>query len=94
MTSFWGRETITTTTIIYQKTIIRITISQETGTKITITIIFQATEIIIRSAIDTIIITIIIFWGTEITIVDKKIQITTDIWILYNFLIKAEVILD
>ena len=43
------------------------------GTGKTITIIFQVTEIIIPTAIDTIITIIIIFWETEIMIINKKI---------------------
>ena len=57
--------------IILYKIIVRMTIFKGTGK--TITIIFQVTEIIIPTAIDTIITIIIIFWETEIMIINKKI---------------------
>ena len=57
--------------ITLHRTIIRITIFRGTGTTITIT--FQVTEIIILTAIDSIITIIIIFRKTEIMIIDKTI---------------------
>ena len=59
------------TIITLNKTIIRITIFQVTGTTITVT--FQVTELITLTAIDSITTVIIIFRETEIMIIDKKI---------------------